>query len=51
MPDARVAVARDLASLLALFDASDVSRYAEPKQRAERVWSHCSESSTIRVAA
>lgn len=37
MPDARVAVARDLASLLALFDASDVSRYAEPKQRAERV--------------
>ncbi len=39
MPDARIAFANDLVSLLALFDASDVSRYAEPEERAEHIWS------------
>ena len=38
MPDARIAFANDLVSLLALFDASDVSRYAEPEERAEHIW-------------
>ena len=38
MPDARIAVASDLVSLLALFIASDVSPHAEPKEIAERIW-------------
>lgn len=36
--DARIAVASDLVSLLALFIASDVSPYAEPKEIAESIW-------------
>lgn len=38
MRDARIADVCDLASLLALFDASDVSSYAEPHGRAEHIW-------------
>ena len=39
MPDARPARAADLASLLDLFRASEVSPHAEPKEQAERIWS------------
>jgi len=38
MPEARPARADDLASLLALFRASEVSAAAEPFARAERIW-------------
>ena len=38
MPDARIAGNVDLTSLLALFAASEVSRHAEPSERAERIW-------------
>jgi GNAT superfamily N-acetyltransferase len=38
MATARIAGNTDLASLLALFEASDVSRHAGPKERAEQVW-------------
>jgi GNAT superfamily N-acetyltransferase len=38
MPIARLAHASDLPSLLALFSASEVSRAAEPRELAERVW-------------
>ncbi|MBU6464553.1 MAG: GNAT family N-acetyltransferase [Bradyrhizobium sp.] len=41
MPNARAASAADLASLLALFEIADVSRHAEPEERAERIWSQC----------
>ena len=38
MPNARLAHASDLPSLLALFTASEVSRVAEPGERAARIW-------------
>ena len=38
MPEARVARADDLASLLILFRLSEVSAAAEPQERAERIW-------------
>jgi GNAT superfamily N-acetyltransferase len=38
MPAARLADAADLDALLTLFAASDVSRAAEPRARAERIW-------------
>ena len=38
MPSARLAVAADLDALLALFAASEVSRSAEPRARAEKIW-------------
>ncbi len=38
MPNARFADATDLTSLLSLFEASDVSRYADPRDRAEQIW-------------
>ena len=38
MPTARFAVTSDLAALLALFAASEVSRAAEAREHAERVW-------------
>src|SRR5882757_4278008 len=38
MPNARLAVAADLDALLALFAASEVSRSAEPRARAEQIW-------------
>jgi GNAT superfamily N-acetyltransferase len=39
MPNARMARADDLASLLALFRASEVSAHAEPHAYAARIWS------------
>ncbi len=39
MANARIAIAADLGSLLALFAASDVSPHAEPRERAEHIWS------------
>ena len=38
MPEARLANADDLGSLLSLFAASAVSRAAEPIERAEQIW-------------
>ena len=38
MPNARLAQAADLASLLELFRVSEVSPYAEPIGRAEQIW-------------
>ena len=38
MPNARQANASDLDALLALYAASDVSRSAEPRARAEQIW-------------
>src|ERR1700738_3392677 len=38
MPDARLARASDLQSLLSLFAASEVSAVAQPPERAERIW-------------
>lgn len=38
MPDARLALTADLASLLDLFRVSDVSSPAEPIERAEQIW-------------
>ena len=38
MPNARIAVAADLDALLALFADSEVSRSAEPRERAEQIW-------------
>jgi GNAT superfamily N-acetyltransferase len=39
MPTARIAQAPDLGRLLDLFEASEVSSIAEPRDRAERIWS------------
>ena len=39
MANARIADAADLCALLALFAASDVSGHAEPRERAEQIWS------------
>jgi GNAT superfamily N-acetyltransferase len=38
MPIARLARASDLPSLLALFDLSEVSSVAQPRERAEAIW-------------
>jgi GNAT superfamily N-acetyltransferase len=38
MPTARVAEASDLDRLLTLFEASEVSAVAQPRDRAERIW-------------
>lgn len=38
MPTARVAQASDLDRLLSLFEASEVSSIAQPRDRAERIW-------------
>ena len=38
MPNARLARAADLASLLRLYRASEVSSSAEPIERAEQIW-------------
>lgn len=37
-PFARLGFARDLPSILRLFEASEVSRSAEPRARAEQIW-------------
>jgi GNAT superfamily N-acetyltransferase len=39
MPDARLAQAADLASLLALYRVAEVSASAEPIERAQQIWS------------
>jgi len=39
MPNARLAKAADLTSLLELYRVSEVSPSVEPKERAERIWS------------
>jgi GNAT superfamily N-acetyltransferase len=39
MPTARIAQTSDLGRLLDLFDASEVSAVAQPRDRAERIWS------------
>jgi GNAT superfamily N-acetyltransferase len=38
MPNARLAQVADLASLLELYRLAEVSRSAEPMERAERIW-------------
>jgi GNAT superfamily N-acetyltransferase len=38
IPTARLALASDLPSLLALFAMSEVSRAVEPREQAERIW-------------
>jgi GNAT superfamily N-acetyltransferase len=38
MPAARLASASDLPSLLALFEVSEVSAAAQPRDRVERIW-------------
>jgi GNAT superfamily N-acetyltransferase len=38
MPNARIAGHADLTPLLALFEASEVSRHVEPRERAEQIW-------------
>ncbi len=38
MPDARLARASDLPSLLSLFAVAEVSAVAQPRERAERIW-------------
>jgi GNAT superfamily N-acetyltransferase len=38
MPAARIAQAADLGRLLDLFEASEVSSAAQPRDRAERIW-------------
>jgi hypothetical protein len=38
MPTARLAHARDLPPLLALFDVAEVSAAAQPRERAESIW-------------
>ena len=52
MPPARRAVAGDLASLLELFRASEVSAPASPRERADALWDRIlrSESTTVFVA-
>jgi len=49
MPDARLAQAADLNSLLDLFRASEVSSPAEPIERAETIWLEMLSSSGVAV--
>jgi GNAT superfamily N-acetyltransferase len=46
---ARVASVSDLPSLLALFDVSEVSAVAQPRERAERIWDEMLAHSGVRV--
>jgi GNAT superfamily N-acetyltransferase len=52
MSDVRLAVQSDLSGLLNLFEASEVSQFAQPMERARQVWDRTleSESSFIFVA-
>lgn len=45
----RVAILSDLPSLLALFEASEVSAVARPRERAERIWSKTLAHAGVRV--
>lgn len=49
MPAARLALASDLPSLLALFAESEVSRAVEPHEHAERIWQETLAQSGIYV--
>jgi GNAT superfamily N-acetyltransferase len=49
MPNARIANAADLTSLLALFAASDVSGHAEPRERAKQIWLETLDREGVRV--
>src|SRR5439155_21449396 len=49
MPDARLAQAADLNSLLDLYRASEVSSPAEPIERAEKIWLEMLSSSGVAV--
>jgi ribosomal protein S18 acetylase RimI-like enzyme len=49
MPDARSAVADDLDALLALFRVVEVSAYAEPTERAVRIWSDTLSQNNVAV--
>jgi len=46
---ARLARASDLPSLLALFDVSEVSAVAQPRERAERIWQETLAHPGVRV--
>ena len=46
---ARLAQASDLSSLLALFDASEVSAVAQPRERAEEIWAETLAQPAVRV--
>lgn len=49
MPVARLARASDLPSLLALFDVSEVSAVAQPRERAESIWQEIMAQPGVRV--
>jgi len=49
MPDARPAQAGDLDSLLALFRVTEVSAFAEPRERARRIWSETLSQASVAV--
>jgi GNAT superfamily N-acetyltransferase len=49
MPKARLAHAADLASLLRLYRASEVSASAEPIERAEQIWQEILSSDDVAV--
>ena len=49
MPIARLARAVDLPSLLALFNASEVSAVAQPPERAESIWQETLAHPSVRV--
>ena len=46
---ARFAQASDLASLLALFDLSEVSAVAQPPERAESIWQETLAQPGVRI--
>jgi hypothetical protein len=49
MPVARLARASDLPSLLSLFDVSEVSAVAQPRERAESIWRETLVQQSVRV--
>src|SRR6266852_424439 len=49
MPEARPAQANDLDSLLALFRVVEVSAFAKPRERAERIWSEILSQDSVAV--
>jgi hypothetical protein len=49
MPVARLARLDDLPSLLALYEVSEVSAHAEPRERAESIWQRTLTQPGVRV--
>lgn len=49
MSEVRLAIKSDLTDLLALFDASDVSQFAQPIERAIRIWDETLASESVFV--